>query len=296
MLGFFPTPPAPPPPPAALTLSLSVPPWLVPVSESTVLALDLAALLPLASTLLALLLVAALARLLWHPHVPRVCVALHEDEKADPSPGSFAAVPSTGNAQVECRDPSTGRLLCMAHASSAADVKAAVAQAREAQKVWARSSFAQRRRLMRILSRCTLEHASDICRLSARDSGKTTTDAAFGEVLVTLEKLSWLCAEGEACLRAEGRSAGRMLFYKTARVEWHPRGVVGAIVPWNYPFHNVLDPIPAQPDLDSTRSRLNPISAALFPATHLPPSALICRCACRCSTRSRPPSSPATGS
>ena len=191
-----------------------------------------------------LVLVGVLARLLWHPHVPRVHVALHEDETVDPS-GGFAAVPSTGNGKVECRDPSTGRLLCMAHESSPADVAAAVKQARAAQKVWARSSFAQRRRLMRILSRCTLDHAADICRLSARDSGKTTTDAAFGEVLVTLEKLSWLCAEGEACLRPERRSAGRMLFYKTARVEWHPRGVVGAIVPWNYPFHNVLNPISA---------------------------------------------------
>jgi len=64
-------------------------------------------------------------------------------------------------------------------------------------------------------------------------------------VLVTLEKLSWLCAEGERWLRPERRSAGRMLFYKTARVEWHPRGVVGAIVPWNYPFHNVLNPVSA---------------------------------------------------
>ena len=36
-----------------------------------------------------------------------------------------------------------------------------------------------------------------------------------------------------------------MLFYKVARVEWHPRGVLGAIVPWNYPFHNVLNPVSA---------------------------------------------------
>ena len=67
----------------------------------------------------------------------------------------------------------------------------------------------------------------------------STTDAAFGEVLVTLEKLACLCAEGEEWLRPERRSSGRMLAYKRARLEWHPRGVVGAIVPWNYPFHNV---------------------------------------------------------
>ena len=36
-----------------------------------------------------------------------------------------------------------------------------------------------------------------------------------------------------------------MFFLKKAWVEWHPRGVLGAIVPWNYPFHNVLNPIAA---------------------------------------------------
>lgn len=35
------------------------------------------------------------------------------------------------------------------------------------------------------------------------------------------------------------------MFYKSARVEYVPVGVVGAIVPWNYPFHNVFNPLVA---------------------------------------------------
>lgn len=35
------------------------------------------------------------------------------------------------------------------------------------------------------------------------------------------------------------------MFYKSARVEYHPLGIVGAIVPWNYPFHNVFNPLTA---------------------------------------------------
>ena len=46
-------------------------------------------------------------------------------------------------------------------------------------------------------------------------------DAAFGEVMVTLEKIAWLCGEGEKHLKSEKRSAGRMMFYKKAR---HPKG------------------------------------------------------------------------
>jgi acyl-CoA reductase-like NAD-dependent aldehyde dehydrogenase len=70
-------------------------------------------------------------------------------------------------------------------------------------------------------------------------------DAAFGEVMTTCEKLWWLIKEGEEVLRPERRSSGRMMFYKSARVEYHPVGVVGAIVPWNYPVHNVLNPASA---------------------------------------------------
>ena len=98
---------------------------------------------------------------------------------------------------------------------------------------------------MAILSRCINDHIEAICRVSARDSGRTMIDAGLGEVLVTLEKLAWLSSQGEKYLRPEVRSSGRVASYKRAWVEWHPRGLMGAIVPWNYPFHNMLNPISA---------------------------------------------------
>ena len=109
-------------------------------------------------------------------------------------------------AAVTCHDPSTGAFLDVVVAASDADVEAAVGRARAAQKVWASSSFATRRRLLRTISRATLDHVETIVRVSARDSGKTLTDAAFGEVYVSLEKLAWLCDEGEAALRPEFRT------------------------------------------------------------------------------------------
>ena len=169
-----------------------------------------------------------LIRALWHPSVPRVTVYTEGDEGKDVLPGKGEEAPTPSPDRVQCFDPSTGRFLGTERVSGAAEVKDCVKRAREAQRTWAKSSFAQRRKLLRILSRCTLDHAEEICRISARDSGKTTTDAAFGEVLVTLEKLSWLVDEGEKWLKPERRSSGRMLFYKRARLEWHPRGVLGA--------------------------------------------------------------------
>lgn len=33
------------------------------------------------------------------------------------------------------------------------------------------------------------------------------------------------------------------MIHKTAKVEFHPLGVIGAIVSWNYPFHNIFNPM-----------------------------------------------------
>lgn len=39
------------------------------------------------------------------------------------------------------------------------------------------------------------------------------------------------------------RCSGRSMLHKTSRVEFHPLGVIGAIVSWNYPFHNIFNPM-----------------------------------------------------
>jgi acyl-CoA reductase-like NAD-dependent aldehyde dehydrogenase len=48
-------------------------------------------------------------------------------------------------------------------------------------------------------------------RVASMDSGKPMVDAAFGEVMVTCEKLAWLIKEGERYLRPERRSSGVMV-------------------------------------------------------------------------------------
>lgn len=108
---------------------------------------------------------------------------------------------------------------------------------------WKYSSFAHRKHVLSVMLKYILEHAEEICKISAIDSGKPMVDAAFGELIVTCEKIRWLMAEGEKWLSPEYRSAGRMMFYKKAKVEYVPIGVIGAIVPFNYPFHNIFNPL-----------------------------------------------------
>ena len=182
--------------------------------------------------------------MLFSRRVPRVSVALTAAER-EGIPGK-KWVPGTKfpKDRIPCYDPGNLEMLGPDMPAMTADeVRAKIERARVAQKEWAKSSFAKRRLLLKVIARFILDNQDDICRVSARDSGKPLVDAAFGEILVTLEKIKWLLRDGERWLKPEKRSAGLMMFYKTARVEYHPVGVMGAIVPWNYPFHNVFNPL-----------------------------------------------------
>ncbi|CAI5535720.1 unnamed protein product [Closterium sp. Naga37s-1] len=149
---------------------------------------------------------------------------------------------SAGN-RVQCYDPATLQYLGFSPALKASDVKEHVERARQAQQQWQHRSFEQRRQFLRVLMRYVVENQDLICRVSARESGKVLVDAGFGEILTTCEKIAWLLKEGERWLKPEYRSVGRTMLHKVARVEFEPAGVIGAIVPWNYPFHNVLNPV-----------------------------------------------------
>ncbi len=146
---------------------------------------------------------------------------------------------------IPCKDPGTMELLGYAPAMSAEQVRGCIERARAAQAEWKHSSFAQRKRVLSVMLKYIMEHQEEICEISSKDSGKPMVDCAFGELIVTCEKIRWLMSEGERWLRPESRSAGRMMFYKKARVEYVPLGVVGAIVPFNYPFHNIYNPMVA---------------------------------------------------
>ncbi|MCS6914387.1 MAG: aldehyde dehydrogenase family protein [Myxococcales bacterium] len=144
--------------------------------------------------------------------------------------------------RISCHDPATLEPLGEVPVCSPAEVRERVSRARAAQKAWARSSFRERRRVLRTLLDLILSRKDEICRMAALDSGKTLLDAAMGELLPVCEKIRYLLAHGERDLRPEPRSSG-ILIHKKAWVEWQPLGVIGVLCPWNFPFHNVFCPV-----------------------------------------------------
>ncbi|KAG1836232.1 Aldehyde/histidinol dehydrogenase [Suillus subluteus] len=79
--------------------------------------------------------------------------------------------------------------------------------------------------------------------ITCHDSGKTMVDVALGEILMTCSKLEWLNNHGERALRMEMRYSNLMMSYKKCQVIYKPKGVVSAIVSWNYSLHNAWSPI-----------------------------------------------------
>ncbi|KAK9086290.1 hypothetical protein Syun_028684 [Stephania yunnanensis] len=183
------------------------------------------------------------------PNVPSIDVDASDvvDDGSQTKENSFIYIPSRGRTaqsdKVQCYEPATMKYLGFFPALTADEVKEHVAQARVAQKSWAKSSFRQRRQFLRILLKYIIEHQDLICEVSSRDTGKTMVDASLGEIMTTCEKITWLLSEGERWLKPEYRSSGRSMLHKKSRVEFHPLGVIGAIVSWNYPFHNIFNPM-----------------------------------------------------
>lgn len=144
--------------------------------------------------------------------------------------------------EIRCFDPATRELLGTVPVDSPADVQQAIARARAAQVGWRETGFALRRRVLRRITDAVLAQVDDLVELIVRDSGKTRENALMGEIWTVLEKLRWTAANAEKHLRPERMSAG-LLVHKRARLEYHPLGVLGAIIPWNYPLQNIMNPL-----------------------------------------------------
>ncbi|KDE04182.1 hypothetical protein MVLG_05345 [Microbotryum lychnidis-dioicae p1A1 Lamole] len=166
-----------------------------------------------------------------------------DSHQSDPSLVPTTEHTSQERTYITCYAPASGAHLSTVPSTTAAEIDEAILKAENTQREWRTSSWSRRRRLMRTLLRwCTVE-MEGIARVASRDTGKTLVDAAFGEILTTCEKLRWVIANGEDCLRPEPRPTNVVLAHKVSKVHYEPLGVVAAIVSWNYPAHNALSPI-----------------------------------------------------
>jgi len=131
--------------------------------------------------------------------------------------------------------PATGELLGEVRISSPDDVRAAVARARKAQAAWGVLPVEERcDRLLRLRD-ALVERAGEIVDVVSRECGKPKQDVLSQEITVTVDLLTWYCKNAPRILQP--RDVGlHLLVHKKSTVHYVPRGVVGVISPWNFPF------------------------------------------------------------
>ena len=146
-------------------------------------------------------------------------------------------VPASSGRTFETVDPATGTVLTSVQHADAGDVDRAVAAARaafEPGSAWRRTTPRQRARLLWRTAELIDAHAEELAQLETLDNGKPLSSAA-GDVAVAAELFRYFAGwatkiEGTTIpMSNEDRS---YLAY-TVR---EPLGVVGAIVPWNFPL------------------------------------------------------------
>jgi lactaldehyde dehydrogenase / glycolaldehyde dehydrogenase len=150
-------------------------------------------------------------------------------------PGSLyiAGVWSEGSGPaIDVHNPSDASVIAALPSATEADVTAALAAARAAQRGWARTPSAERGAHLRAIADLVAENADTLAALLVREVGKPRAEAD-GEVAFA-ESLLRYNAEWDRRIEGDilpGDSPGEQIHLLR-----EPLGVVAAICPWNYPL------------------------------------------------------------
>ncbi|HET9500890.1 MAG TPA: succinic semialdehyde dehydrogenase [Marmoricola sp.] len=151
---------------------------------------------------------------------------------------------STTGTSVPTHAPSSGQPLAMIPQSSADDVAEAFARARVAQQAWKRVPLDERAAILLRLHDLVLDRQAEILDLICAESGKARKHA-FDEPLHIALTARYYARTAHEHLDTE-RRIGVLPVLTRAEVNYVPKGVVGIISPWNYPFTMALcDGLPA---------------------------------------------------
>ena len=131
-------------------------------------------------------------------------------------------------------NPATGEEICQVAEADAADVDEAVKAARNAFEngPWPKMSAADRGRLLYKLADLIEEHADELAMLESRDNGKPFHVARSADLGLTIATYRYYAGWAD---KVQGRTvpvAGNYFTY----IRHEPVGVVGQIIPWNFPL------------------------------------------------------------
>lgn len=151
--------------------------------------------------------------------------------------------PSMSPRTIHKTSPVTGEDLGEFPIADAEAVAAAVARARAAAAIWREVPLAERLDRLEGVRRILLERGEEFARRIADDTGKPKIEALITEILFAALFLDYHRKVAPKVLRRRKVSTPIVLAGKTSYLHPFPRGVIGVISPWNFPFQLSVVPI-----------------------------------------------------
>jgi aldehyde dehydrogenase (NAD+) len=127
-----------------------------------------------------------------------------------------------GKGHFETLEPATGKVLARLSQGSASDVDRAVKAARKAQAGWAKLGGHGRARHLYALARMIQRHARLFAVIESLDNGKTVRETRDLDVPLAARHFYY--------------HAGWAELQEAEFADYQPVGVVGQVIPWNFPF------------------------------------------------------------
>jgi len=144
--------------------------------------------------------------------------------------GEYAA--SASGEVFDCINPANGRRIASIASGGAEDIDRAVKSARRAFDGWSRMAAMDRKRILLRFAELILANRDELALLETLNVGKPITSSTGGDIPSAANCIAW---NAEAVDKFYGEVAPGA-YDMTTMVMREPLGVVGAVVPWNYPL------------------------------------------------------------
>ena len=130
------------------------------------------------------------------------------------------------------QSPIDGRLICKIAKSQAADIELALDAAHRAKDAWSRTSVSQRALLMLNIANRMEEHLERLAAAETWDNGKPIRETLSADLPLAIDQFRYFAS----CIRAQEGGISE-IDNDTVAYHFHePLGVVGLIIPWNFPL------------------------------------------------------------
>jgi aldehyde dehydrogenase len=132
----------------------------------------------------------------------------------------------------ENKSPITGQIVCECARSTAEDVEAALDAAHAAREAWGRTAPAQRAAALLKIADHMEAFLNELATVETIDNGKPIRETLAADVPLAIDHFRYFAG----CLRAQEGSIAEIDETTVAYHFHEPLGVVGQIIPWNFPL------------------------------------------------------------